>query len=147
VRIGNASVSSIGGYANWTNVSDARFKIDVKEDVLGLDFINGLRPVSYELDREAIARFNGQDHEVTQDGIRHSGFIAQEVETLMKELDYDFSGLAKPQNDKDHYGLKYAEFVVPLVQSVKEHKKLLEEKQSKIDDLEKRLSTLEAKKQ
>ncbi|MDF1696766.1 MAG: tail fiber domain-containing protein [Saprospiraceae bacterium] len=145
VRIGNASVNSIGGYDNWTNVSDARFKNDVREDVVGLDFINGLQPVTYELDRASIATFNGQDHEVTEDGIRHSGFIAQDVETLTKELNYEFSGLSKPNNEKDHYGLKYAEFVVPLVQAVKELKNIVDEKQSQIDSLEARLSALESK--
>jgi hypothetical protein len=145
VRIGNASVSSIGGYANWTNVSDQRFKKNIKEDVFGLNFITGLRPVTYELDRQAIANFNGQDHTVTEDGMRHSGFIAQEVEDLAAQIGYEFSGISKPQNAMDHYGLKYAEFVVPLVQSVKELKELLEEKQNKIDMLEERLTALEAR--
>ena len=42
-------VTSIGGYANWTNVSDKRFKTDVREDIPGLDFIMALNPVSYRL--------------------------------------------------------------------------------------------------
>ena len=57
VRIGNVHVTSIGGYANWTNVSDARLKKDVKGNVPGLDFILKLKPVTYHLDMDAIAKF------------------------------------------------------------------------------------------
>src|SRR4030095_13430096 len=49
VRIGNSSTTSIGGYAQWTNFSDGRYKKNIKEDVKGLDFILKLRPVIYQL--------------------------------------------------------------------------------------------------
>ncbi len=48
VKIGNTSVISIGGHMMWTTFSDGRFKRNIKEDVSGLDFVNQLRPVSYE---------------------------------------------------------------------------------------------------
>ena len=55
------------------HVSDAAQKTDVVDATLGLDFVKGLRPVSYkwiETDDRA--------------GVRtHQGFIAQEVETLL----------------------------------------------------------------
>jgi hypothetical protein len=35
VRIGNASVTSIGGQVGWSQFSDERVKKDVKEDVPG----------------------------------------------------------------------------------------------------------------
>ena len=64
-RIGNSpSVTSIGGYANWSNVSDARFKTNIKENTPGLNFINKLRPVTYNMDMDAIARF--KKHQITQ---------------------------------------------------------------------------------
>ena len=50
----------------------------------------------------------------------YSGFIAQDVEKTAKELNYDFSGVDAAKNDKDLYGLRYAEFVVPLVKAVQE---------------------------
>ncbi len=49
-----------------------------------------------------------------------TGFIAQEVEKAAKELGFDFSGVDKPKNENDYYGLRYAEFVVPLVKAVQE---------------------------
>jgi hypothetical protein len=135
VRIGNIYVGSIGGYQNWTNISDSRFKENVKEDVPGLSFINQLRPVTYQLDREKINEFNGvaeshrklkeQDPLLTfQTGEKYSpvttGFIAQEVEAAAQKIGFNFSGVDAPKNDKDYYGLRYSEFVVPLVKAVQE---------------------------
>ena len=50
VRIGNDDVTSIGGAVDWTTFSDGRFKKNMKENVPGLEFINGLRPLTYTLD-------------------------------------------------------------------------------------------------
>jgi hypothetical protein len=52
--------------------------------------------------------------------IQYTGFIAQEVERAAAELGFDFSGVDKPKNERDLYGLRYAEFVVPLVKAVQE---------------------------
>jgi len=127
VRIGNASVTDIGGYADWTNISDKRFKYNISEDVSGLDFIMKLRPVSYNLDIQKINNFlgveiDGVDTEsvTKKSNIRQSGFIAQEVEEAAKKLGFDFSGIDTPENENDHYGLRYAQFVVPLVKAVQE---------------------------
>lgn len=54
VMVGNSSVTSIGGYANWSNFSDGRYKKNVREDVPGLEFITQLRPVTYTLDIDKI---------------------------------------------------------------------------------------------
>src|SRR5690606_23024338 len=122
VRIGNTSVTSIGGKVSWSTFSDGRFKKDIKNDVPGLSFINQLRPVNYTLDENAIARFLGVPDSLIQktQPSRQSGFIAQEVDAIVKRSGYNFSGIEKPQNDKDHYAIRYAEFVVPLVKAVQE---------------------------
>ncbi|MGD1921700.1 MAG: tail fiber domain-containing protein, partial [Pleurocapsa sp.] len=39
-------------------VSDKRFKTKVKADVPGLAFINELRPVTYQMNMDAIAKFH-----------------------------------------------------------------------------------------
>jgi len=136
VRVGNSSVVSIGGYANWTNVSDLRFKTNIAEDVQGLDFIQKLRPVTYHLDLHSIERFfeehYGEMDDTEWEGkydkndIQYSGFIAQEVEQAALELGYDFSGVDQPKNEDDFYGLRYAEFVVPLVKAVQEQQEIIE---------------------
>ncbi len=138
VRIGNGLVTSIGGFANWTNVSDARFKTNIKEDVKGLGFILKLRPVTYNLDLDKIEQYlkipdsikndhNGElnKYKLYKEKEKQSGFIAQEVEQAAQELNYDFSGIDKPKNENDYYGLRYAEFVVPLVKAVQEQNEII----------------------
>jgi len=157
-RIGNSSVTSIGGYASWTNVSDARFKTNVKENVVGLDFINKLRPVSYNLDMNAIANQlhlpdnirNLKSEQLKANQIQ-TGFIAQEVEKAANGLGYNFSGVDAPKNDGDHYGLRYAEFTVPLVKAVQElsaeNQKLIEENaimRTELDTIKSKLDKLKS---
>ena len=67
--------------------------------------------------------------------IRMSGFLAQDVEAAAKKIGYDFNGVDVPKNDKSLYGLKYAEFVVPLVKAVQEQQQLIINQQKTIDDL------------
>jgi hypothetical protein len=63
----------------------------------------------------------------------YTGFLAQEVEqALVKTGNKSFSGLIKPQNETEHYSLRYAEFTVPLVKAV-------QEQQATIDALEKKV--------
>jgi hypothetical protein len=168
VRIGNSAVTSIGGYANWTNISDERVKKNIHANVPGLAFINKLKPVTYNLDLDAIDKIIQRPDIKTPDGkikqpsleelaakrqkeqIIYTGFLAQDVEKAAKELNYDFSGVDAPKNDKDVYGLRYAEFVVPLVKAVQElsteNNTLKEENKDllvQLNDLDKRLTALE----
>ena len=57
VVIGSTTVSQIGGWLDWTNMSDGRFKINVTENVKGLEFIKKLRPVTYQMDTKAADDF------------------------------------------------------------------------------------------
>ena len=162
VRIGNAAVTSIGGYQSWTNISDGRYKKGIKENVPGLKFINKLKPVTYHLDVTGIRHFLGEDNTVenNKDGFKemsaenkariekginekekvvYSGLVAQDVEKAAQGIGYDFSGVDKPKDDHGLYGLRYAEFVVPLVKAVQElNDSLLKSNaslQSQIDEL------------
>src|SRR6266536_2700064 len=63
VRIGNILITSIGGYEPWTNLSDARFKKNVKENVPGLVFINQLHAITYTIDVTNLRNFLGEDRQ------------------------------------------------------------------------------------
>jgi hypothetical protein len=153
VRVGNSSVTSIGGKVGWSTLSDGRYKKNISEDVPGLSFITKLKPVTYTLDIAAIDKASGITEQRTPEEARakaaaakekHTGFVAQEVEKAATELNYDFGGVDKPKNDKDLYGLRYAEFVVPLVKAVQEldeENKLLKDE---LSDVKGRLAKLEA---
>jgi len=152
VRIGNTFVTSIGGQVGWSTLSDGRFKENVNEDVPGLSFITQLRPVTYQINKDQFNQFtkvyeksadkeeNGiqtsQRIQSTSPPVRKTGFIAQEVEQIANNLGYDFSGIDKPENSNDYYGLRYAEFVVPLVKAVQEQQKIIEELTRRIEALE-----------
>ena len=134
IRLGSSTVTSIGGIVDWTELSDARLKSNVEEKVAGLEFIKALRPVTYNLDMDAIAQFNNTpeenrspDAEAQKAKILQTGFIAQEVEAAAKKFGYDFSGVDAPKNDNDYYGLRYAKFTVPLVKAVQELAQELDE--------------------
>lgn len=159
IRLGSSGVSSIGGFAGWTNVSDKRFKKNINySNVPGLDFILKLKPVTYNLDLNSIDKFvykdylkkkrNINEEYIEADLVKNeekekelqTGFIAQEVENAAKEIGFDFSGVDKPKNENDYYGLRYAEFVVPLVKAVQEQNEKIIELQNKIIELEKKIS-------
>lgn len=149
IVLGNPSISKIGGYMNWSVLSDGRFKKDVQEDITGLDFINKLRPVSYTVDNEAVSKLIGAHKNGAAKGaqgrttpVRQMGFIAQEVEEIIEKNGYVFSGINKPQNENDHYSLSYAEFVMPLVKAVQELSRKDEEQQKRIEAQQKKIDLL-----
>lgn len=137
-RFGNSFTTSIGGYTNWSNISDARVKTNIRNNVPGLAFINKLKPITYTLsldaidyisDKAVIKDTNGKtfppaqfelDSKKQKEQIVYSGFIAQDVEKAARELGYVFSGVDTAKDNKDFYGLRYEEFVVPLVKAVQE---------------------------
>jgi hypothetical protein len=166
VRVGSSSVTSIGGYVDWTNISDARVKKNIKQNVPGLAFINKLKAVTYNLNLDAVDKILQRPAIKNKDGnlvqptqqelnvrkvkeqIVYTGFVAQDVEKAAKQLNYDFSGVDAAKNDKDLYGLRYSEFVVPLVKAVQElsqqNEELKKNYEEKIDVLQNQINELKA---
>ena len=144
VRIGNSSVSRIGGTVAWTNLSDGRIKENVQEAVPGLSFISQLRPVTYTLntrkqdditmqampDSIKEKRMLSDADYLESSSIVRTGFIAQEVEAAAQKVGFDFDGVSTPQNETDLYGIRYAEFVVPLVKAMQEQQEIIEQQKN-----------------
>lgn len=144
IVLGNSAATTVGGYGNWNNWSDGRFKTNIKENVPGLVFIKKLRPVTYNLEARKIEKFLGKSDSVIEnlkdsydkaEQIIRTGFIAQEVDSISKQIGYDFDGVYKPQNSKDNFGLAYGEFVVPLVKAVQEQQKMIDSLRASVDSL------------
>jgi type IV secretory pathway protease TraF len=55
------------------------------------------------------------------------------VEKVLNELGEEFSGVTKPENETDYYAIRYAEFVMPLVNAVQEQQVYIEEQQVQMD--------------
>jgi hypothetical protein len=153
VRIGNTAVKSIGGQVGWTTFSDGRYKRDIKENVPGLAFINILHPITYTVNVKGLDEYYNKGAKQPEESIDekakalidkasedagkivHTGFVAQEVEAAAKKLNYDFGGVDKPQNTDGLYGLRYEEFIMPLVKAVQELSAKNEDLQKQIDEL------------
>ncbi|OWY24072.1 hypothetical protein C7N43_15875 [Sphingobacteriales bacterium UPWRP_1] len=142
---------NVQGQVGFTTYSDQRFKTNVQTNVKGLDFILKLRPVTYNVNAPALDKFLHQgntprEKDETGDqlnrqalqqkaNITYTGFLAQEVEQAAQATGFDFSGVDKPQNDRDLYGLRYAEFVVTLVKAVQEQQEMIVELKKEITQL------------
>ena len=112
--------------------SDRNEKNTIKDTDLGLDFINKLKPVSYIWNNKTRT---------------HYGLIAQDVEDLLSEINKDtkdFAGFIKADvseekdNIKYSYGLRYNEFISPMIKAIQELK-------ADNDSLKARIKTLENK--
>lgn len=154
IILGNSSVTDLRCKVSLTTTSDARTKKNIRSDVKGLDFIMKLSPVTYnyDLDAENQILYKGGMDTITWSGkydieaMRFSGFMAQEVEKAAKAVGYEFSGVAKPTEAGGLYGLKYAEFVVPLVKAVQEQQAQLEAQQQQINELRAMVEALKLQK-
>lgn len=145
VRVGDANITSIGGQVSWTTLSDGRFKVEVEENVPGLSFITKIKPVSYKVDKSKINAFHGNSQNHIDLSGKTVGFIAQDVEKVANEIGFEFNGVDKPKNDSDYYGIRYSDFVAPLVKAVQEQQKEIEELQLLNKELLMRLEKLENK--
>jgi hypothetical protein len=151
VEIGNTSVNWIGGQKTWSTYSDERIKDKVRADVPGLAFIMKLNPVTYNLNvhrqnkmlyGEKADKMNNWKGKYDIEQQRMTGFLAQDVAAAAKALNYEFSGVDIPKNDKDLYSLSYAEFVVPLVKGMQEQQAIIEKQNKEIDKLKQEISKM-----
>ena len=130
---GDVNVNGVFNTNGFFAISDGRFKINITENVKGLEFINKLRPVTYNLDTKSLDDFIIQNmpdsfktmHQAGMDFATatarvHSGFIAQEVEQAAHQVGFTSSIVTHPVNSNDAYALRYEEIVVPLVKAVQE---------------------------
>ncbi|MEM1324069.1 MAG: tail fiber domain-containing protein [Bacteroidota bacterium] len=129
IVFGNDSTATIGGTVDFTALSDGRFKTNVQENIIGLDFVRQLRPVTYQL--------TFGDH-----GLQ-TGFIAQEVAQAANDANFTFSGIDYRAH-MDRYGLRYAEFVVPLVKALQELEPQLERQSAVIQEQQAQLDNYKA---
>lgn len=139
IVLGNSSITSLVCNTAIITPSDSRLKTDVREDVPGLSLINRLRPITY-------VRKQAEDvPESMVSLIRHSGFIAQEVEQAANEIDFDFDAVSTPKDESDIYRLAYSIFVVPLVKAVQEQQAIIEENKASIQELRNEIEELKAR--
>jgi hypothetical protein len=122
VEIGNNTNSMTydldGG--DITVTSDVRTKKNIKDTKLGLEFINKLRPITYQTKSSSQypKEFDIENPSKKSSGKTWDGLIAQEVKEVMDEMEVGFSGWAEGINTKQR--LAYGKFVMPLIKAVQE---------------------------
>lgn len=121
--------------SSYSSLSDRNMKTDIADETKGLNFIKQLRPVTYKWKET----FDDSNRGSKRAGVRtHHGFIAQEVEeTLGEEATNDalwykehinareestgIDGVVDPAvEEHDEYGLRYEEFLAPIVKAIQE---------------------------
>ncbi len=111
--------------------SDRNTKDNITTSDLGLSFVNKLSPKSY--------KFKGKTR-------THYGLIAQDIETVLGDISKPTSGFAgfiktDSSENKDgssyNYGLRYGEFIGPLIKAV-------QELSAEVETLKTKVATLEA---
>ena len=157
VQLGN-SETTVYAYGAVQDRSDARDKADVRDTILGSDFILSLRPVDFRWDMrddyiETVEResevLDEEGNPVMQvefevirhekDGSRkrtryHHGFIAQEVRETMRNLGVDFGGFQDHSinGGNDVLSLGYQELIAPMVKTIQELAKRVAELEKKV---------------
>ncbi len=124
IRIGNANITSAHIQVAWTISSDFRWKSDIKNTNLGLDFINKLRPVSYYRDNDESKK-------------TEYGFIAQEIEEALTNSGAFNNGIIT-KNDKGMYGVRYNDFISIMVKAIQEQHQQIENLKNEIETLKKK---------
>lgn len=121
IVLGNNQITALRcNVQSISTLSDRRVKENITTNVPGLNFINRLMPVTYNINKQKEAALLGYSSgEVKDDFTLHSGFIAQDVEAAAKAVGYNFEGVRQEENGK-YYTVGYTLFVMPLVQAVKE---------------------------
>ena len=146
---GNYRWDDIFATNSTIQTSDRNQKNTIVDSDLGLSFVNRLKPVSY--------KFNGKTR-------THYGLIAQDIETTLSDISKsttEFAGfiktdipeeLYKPEHDEvidktknigdvktaahTSYGLRYGEFIAPLIKAVQELSTEVETLKTKVATLE-----------
>jgi len=118
--------SEIHAVNGTIQTSDERDKTDLETCDLGLSFVRSLRPVRFRWKTARnIPRASAQGIEETAEpGTRaHYGLSAQDVRrAALKHGRPDFAGWVLSQQDdaNSRQGLRYSEFIAPLIQAIQE---------------------------
>ena len=140
VQLGN-SLSNVYSQSGIQNTSDSRDKTQIRDTVLGLDFISQLRPVDFKWNFRSDYNTPTDEYHIVN-GVRvpvvdvvdndgsktrnrfHHGLVAQEVKQLMDTMGVDFGGYQDHNinGGKDQLTISYTELIAPMIKSMQELK-------------------------
>ena len=141
ITLGTSSYlwSTVYAASGVVTTSDVRQKIDVQPSDLGLSFINSLNPVKYKFKNitGTTTDADGNVVDISQTFVRtHYGLIAQEVkQSLPQNLDFAGWILSDKDNPDSSQGLRYTEFIGPMIKAIQELSQQVVQLQAEIDSL------------
>ena len=107
--------SAVWAATGTIQTSDGRQKTDIAPSDLGLDFILALEPVRYRW------IIGGNETGEPRPGRRtHYGLFAQQVQAVLAGTDFAGHILADPTDPQSEQGLRYDNFIAPLIKAVQE---------------------------
>ena len=112
IRLGNTAITSARIQVGWTITSDARWKDDIRNLPYGLNFISRIRPVDYLRKDDASQ-------------LREIGFIAQEVNQVLNELEIENMGFLT-RDGNGYFELRYNDLIGILVKATQEQQQQIE---------------------
>jgi hypothetical protein len=149
--VGNSGARWSAIYAaNGTiQTSDERDKTDIVDSPLGLDFICKVRPVAYKFKvgkNEVSINEDGNEVVTPIAGTRqHFGVLAQQVKESIGDVDFGGWILTDTKKADSLQGIRYDEFVAPLIKAIQELKAINDQQAETINALTARVVALEAK--
>jgi hypothetical protein len=130
---------SMGG-TTWTAPSDVRLKEDIQDEKVGLDFINELRPVTFQWKKakdvpsEMIVH-DPDSEERVMNGKHNHGFIAQEVKEVIDRYDLKDGFDMWTEDEADgRQRIGEAALMPIMVKAVQELSAQVEELKSKLNE-------------
>lgn len=132
VQLGDSATTTYA-YGAVQDRSDMRDKADIRDTVLGIDFIMALRPVDFRWDYREDYTDGVKGIAVEKDGSKkrsrfHHGLIAQEVKETLTNMGIDFGGFQDHSisGGADVMSVGYTEFIPVLIKAIQELKDEIE---------------------
>ena len=123
--------------ATWTQSSDLRKKKNINDMTLGLDFIDKLKPITYQWkpNNELPKEFKEyQEENVKDTETVMSGLGAQDVKQALEEVGYTerFPGWKEEEDGSQR--ISKEEFVIPLINAIQELRAEVKELKEKLNN-------------
>jgi len=126
--------SNIYGDAGVTSCSDRKWKENVVASPFGLDFIKRLDVIEWNFNKD-----KGETHKR-----KFHGMLAQDVLTVVEEMGFEYEDFSGVVISGDNYGLRYEQFIAPLILSVQEVDSEVVQLKKRVKELESEVELLRA---
>ena len=139
-KSGNVVSNTFTSNANFSHSSDKRLKREIKDNTLGLNFINELKTKTYKwlpsnkVPKELTEHYNEENKKDTD--VLMYGMLAQDVKEAMDKYDNpEFTGWNEKSDGSQNISREM--FVIPLIKAVQELSQKNEALEKRIQELEK----------